>query len=90
MTKTNINRLQKFIEECDIISEKDGSVTFVLHDLFTLKKDGRPKNKLKLFEFLEKVAEKNKGHFFEDDECFFLRIPKQLKAKLDLTTCEEF
>tara|TARA_R100000234_G_C4909812_1_gene139353 strand:+ start:284 stop:562 length:279 start_codon:yes stop_codon:yes gene_type:complete len=92
MTKLtkDLLRLQKFIEGSDIISEKDGSITFVLHDLFKVKKDGSPKNKVKLFQFLEKVSEVDGGQLFEDDDCWFLRITKKLKDKLDLSTCEEF
>ena len=92
MTKLtkDLLRLQKFIEGSDIISEKDGTITFVLHDLFKLKKDGSPRSKIKLFVFLDKVAKKDGGQFFEDDGCWFLRITKKLKSKLDLTSCEEF
>ena len=89
MTK-DLLRLQKFIEGSDIISEKDGTITFVLHDLFKLKKDGRPKNKVKLFQFLEKVSEVDGGQLFNDDGCWFLRVTKKLSDSLDLTSCEEF
>ena len=51
MTK-DLLQLQKFIEGSDIIHETDGAITFVLHDLFKLKKDGSPRSKVKLFAFL--------------------------------------
>ena len=89
MTK-DLLQLQKFIEGSDIIHDTDGAITFVLHDLFKLKKDGSPRSKVKLFTFLEKVAKQDGGQLFEDDGCWFLRVTKKLRDKLDLTSCEEF
>ena len=64
MTK-DLLQLQKFIEGSDIIHDTDGAITFVLHDLFKLKKDGSPRSKVKLFAFLEKVVKKDGGQLFQ-------------------------
>ena len=77
MTK-DLLQLQIFIEVSDIIHDTDGSITFVLHDLFKLKKDGSPRSKVKLFAFLEKVAKKA----VEDEAA-------KLSAKVDKKTKEE-